>query len=156
MKASRTRACEETGIDDHDVDRPMLYPHDAAKVFGVHRDTFKKWVRNGRFNIRTERYTNGTRYDMEDVFKGAYPGASDDQIAQLMYQFNQQKLQERGEMRLRRRGWEIYAAEEKEREEAAGQQEDVGQRIRVEPGSRQNPGDRLQRALERLRAGQRR
>jgi hypothetical protein len=96
MKLSRARAREETGHDDHDTDRPVLYPHDAAKVFGVHRDTFKKWVRSRRFNIRTERYTNGIRYDMEDVFKAAYPGASDDQIAQLMFEYNMRKIQKRG------------------------------------------------------------
>ena len=95
VKLSRARAREETGHDDHDTDRPVLYPHDAAKVFGVHRDTFKKWIRNRRFNIRTERYTNGVRYDMEDVFKAAYPGASDDQIAQLMFEYNMRKIQKR-------------------------------------------------------------
>lgn len=71
-------------------DRPYLRSGAAAKVLGIHKNTLRKRMIAGVYKFRYDRDGWGWKFDMEDVFRAAFPFASDEILAKLIKEYREE------------------------------------------------------------------
>ena len=73
----------------------LIGPTEASQIVGwKHRSSFYKHFREGRFpEIRSVQLLKGRYYVLEDVFKAAFPEASEDQLRELIIQYRVERGQ---------------------------------------------------------------
>jgi len=124
---------------------------DAAKVLGIHPDTLARFRRNGRYNglIRMARFGKNreTRYNIIDVFALAFPSASEDKRAELIYTFI---MNDRTRIRNGAKAPGGRRENETLETDQAGQPKDAGNDGATEFGHLRVPGGRESR-LEEIR-----
>lgn len=71
-------------------DRPYLRSGATAKVLGICKDTLRKRMIAGVYKFRYGRDRKGWKFDMEDVFRTAFPFASDEILAKLIKEYREE------------------------------------------------------------------
>ena len=73
----------------------LIGPTEASRIVGwEHRSSFYKHFRQGHFpEIRSMTLLKGTYYVLEDVFRTAFPEASDNQLRELIIQYRVERGQ---------------------------------------------------------------
>ena len=79
--------------DEALASRPLTTLTGVARIMGLHRATLYRRVRNGKADLADlpHRITmRGTYYDLQAVYRRMLPGANDQTIALLMFDFIQE------------------------------------------------------------------
>ena len=88
--------------------RPLIKGDEVGDIFGVSRVTVLTWLKEGKIDhIGRVRLKGGWRYDMEDVFRAAYPLADNAELIRLMKEFREAKLAKRKAKRELRKAREL-------------------------------------------------
>ena len=104
--------------DEGQPEREMIWTAQAASIFGVHPETWRRWMKKGRHpHIRREKYIAGMKYDFIDCLRTAYPTAGPAELVLLMKQYREEWRRKRSRKNRKGRQPEQGQPIEKERNE---------------------------------------
>lgn len=70
----------------------FIFGREAAKILGMHRDTFRAKVKHRKYdNITIIRNRLGPKYLIQDIFKIAHPSADNKLIESMVYNWRLKK-----------------------------------------------------------------